>query len=135
MSEEIRKHRKRKGEKFSISWFPYGFSKIYSRTKSHLKNRGYEFALSKRYVYHLHKQPCCYCGTLLSNCCEEKNRKYQYFYNGIDRIDNGKGYVEGNVQTCCFQCNRAKNHLTTDEFLAWIDKIYLAIHKDAVATR
>lgn len=44
--------------------------------------------------------------------------------NGIDRIDNNKGYVTGNVVSCCKFCNTAKMDLTIEEFHAWIKRIY-----------
>ncbi len=58
---------------------------------------------------------CFYCG-LKSNWPE--------IYNGIDRIDNEKGYIEGNCVSCCIQCNISKSDNSTDYFLFMIDKIY-----------
>ncbi len=39
--------------------------------------------------------------------------------NGIDRVDNSRGYVEDNVVTACKACNRAKHARTREEFETW----------------
>ena len=36
--------------------------------------------------------------------------------NGIDRVDNGRGYEYGNVVTACAECNRAKGTRTREQF-------------------
>lgn len=40
--------------------------------------------------------------------------------NGIDRVDNTRGYEKGNVVPCCGTCNLLKGARTVDEFLAQI---------------
>ena len=50
--------------------------------------------------------------------------KEDYEYSpSIDRIDNSKGYIKGNVVSCCKKCNTAKNTMTTEEFKQWIKKV------------
>ena len=39
-----------------------------------------------------------------------------YMYNGIDRVDNIKGYDLDNCVTCCSLCNWMKRDLTIKEF-------------------
>jgi len=52
-------------------------------------------------------------------------------YNGIDRVDNSRGYESGNVVSCCGVCNMLKHVLSKEEFLARIEKIYKnSIQKD-----
>ena len=46
-----------------------------------------------------------------------------YIYNGIDRVDNSKGYIISNCVPCCTICNRAKNNLPQSVFLEWIEKL------------
>jgi len=43
--------------------------------------------------------------------------------NGIDRVDNRLGYLSGNVVSCCRRCNRAKDDMTVEEFLGWVEKL------------
>jgi len=56
-----------------------------------------------------------------------KNGKGQYaspyIYNGLDRIDNEKGYLLDNVTPCCKICNQAKHALSLDDFLAWCQRL------------
>lgn len=54
-----------------------------------------------------------------------KHSSYESFrWNGIDRIDSAKGYVEGNVVPCCKFCNEMKSDKSRDEFLQLIAAIY-----------
>jgi 5-methylcytosine-specific restriction endonuclease McrA len=41
----------------------------------------------------------------------------EFIYNGLDRIDSSKYHTIDNVVPCCFNCNTAKNNLTTEKFL------------------
>jgi hypothetical protein len=41
-------------------------------------------------------------------------------FNGIDRVDNSKGYILGNCVPCCSWCNRAKADGTLAKFMDWI---------------
>jgi len=48
-------------------------------------------------------QPCVYCGTTAEN-------------RGLDRIDNRKPHIKGNVHTACGECNIMRgNRFTVDE--------------------
>ncbi len=41
----------------------------------------------------------------------------------LDRIDNLKGYIEGNVQWVHKRVNVMRNVLSIEEFLSWCEKI------------
>jgi hypothetical protein len=43
---------------------------------------------------------------------------------GIDRVNNGCGYIRGNVVPCCAECNVMKNDTNVDDFVARVSKIY-----------
>ena len=45
-------------------------------------------------------------------------------YNGLDRVNNGLGYVEGNVVPCCETCNTAKQNLDLPAFFEWVQRVY-----------
>lgn len=77
------------------------------------KKRHLDFTLSKTLFESLLVQPCFYCGHHIPQQI-----------HGIDRVDNDKGYVEGNVVTCCETCNILKGTNHPQEF---IDKLR-AIH-------
>jgi hypothetical protein len=58
--------------------------------------------------------PCAYCGT-----APERNS-----VAGVDRLMSTRGYVAGNVTSCCSECNYAKGDLTPEEFLELVRRIY-----------
>lgn len=89
------------------------------------KQRGYKFNLTDEQVGELIVQPCHYCGleAIDSNQRTIGNRGV-FHYNGIDRVNNDKGYVTGNVVPCCLICNRAKNSWSAEEFKAWVKRAY-----------
>lgn len=87
------------------------------KARSYIQHAGYRsiiVELSENRFIQLFQQPCYYCGTTGS-------------LNGVDRLDNTKGYVEGNVVSSCLTCNRAKNKMSQEEFLSWIKRI--AVHQ------
>jgi len=83
--------------------------RIYKRGAT---NRGYSFDLTFEQVTQLTNQPCHYCDLLSSP------------RNGIDRVDNTKGYSIDNVVPCCSVCNRAKMEMSYEDFLAFIHRVY-----------
>jgi hypothetical protein len=52
------------------------------------------------------KQNCIWCGRTPN----EANGI------GIDRKDNRFGHVIGNIEPCCWRCNRMRGELTVEEF-------------------
>jgi len=48
---------------------------------------------------------------------------YNPYSPSIDRIDSGKGYVDGNIQVVCMIYNFMKNKFTTKQVLEFIEKI------------
>ena len=88
-------------------------NKIIKSYKNGAKARGYEWNLSNSYAKELITKECFYCGAKFSNEWDG------YKYNGIDRVDNGKGYEEGNVVPCCKVCNVAKHDMTQKDFIFW----------------
>lgn len=101
--------------------------------KSAAKQRNINFTLSIEQTVDLLKQNCHYCNKspqnrfnvrLSSRKLKRGPEKYNILYNGIDRLDNNIGYVEGNVVPCCTQCNTAKLDYTSEEFRQWIINIY-----------
>lgn len=43
--------------------------------------------------------------------------------NGIDRVSSDDGYTPDNCVPCCFQCNRAKNNISIEEFRQWASRL------------
>ncbi len=103
------------------------FNTLLRNIKYSAKARGHEWSLSKDFVLKLNSQPCHYCGIApKQKIAELKTRKCngEYLYNGIDRLDNAKGYIPGNVVPCCGTCNRAKFTMPKSVFLTWIHRVY-----------
>lgn len=71
------------------------------------------FALSRKEFLATIRKRCWYCGAAGNP------------FNGIDRLDNSKGYTRGNSKPCCETCNRAKLCMTQKEFLQWVKRVYL----------
>ena len=109
-------HRKPKGEA--------AFNTLYAQYKSQSVKRSYLFKLPKKEFRILTKQLCHYCGKKPLQVWRKKPCYGNYLYNGIDRIDNNKGYVKGNVVACCAMCNQMKMAYSQEEFLTHIEQIY-----------
>lgn len=100
------------------------FNRIYNDYKRTAKRRNIEFNLSKEYFKFLVKQDCYYCGVEPIRIIKTTANNGSFICNGIDRVDNSKGYIKGNVVSCCKRCNQSKNNMTIQEFLDWINHIY-----------
>lgn len=60
--------------------------------------RKLKVGITKNMAHRLMKSDCTYCG--------EKSAGTRV--NGIDRVDNAKGYIRSNCVPCCSTCNRMK---------------------------
>jgi hypothetical protein len=80
--------------------------------KNNAKSRELKFELTKEQFHSLVSTSCHYCGT-----CQENG-------NGIDRVDNSKGYTMDNVVSCCSLCNiRIKQEWNWEVVLDHLRKI------------
>jgi len=94
--------------------------------------RGLIFNLSNNELLSLFKGNCFYCDTPPSNTTNRPRTNGAFIYNGIDRVDNNKGYEDGNVVSCCKTCNMMKKTLSQTEFINHIESIHHHFHKDEV---
>lgn len=111
-----------KGKGFGVS----ALNSVFKSYKEGASKRNLEFNLSLEQFRNLVIGDCFYCGSAPMN--ERKLQHYSnqtFRYNGIDRLDNDKGYVFSNVVSCCRICNKAKLNLTVKEFIVHIEKIYM----------
>ena len=101
------------------------FNKLLRQYKDNARRRGLSFVLTNDQARWLFQNNCVYCGVEPSSVAKPHSKSHAdpFLYNGIDRINNDAGYVEGNVVSCCWMCNRAKGKFTHEEFLAWIQRI------------
>jgi len=99
------------------------FNRVYGNYKRHAEERGLSFELTKEDFSFLTKMNCHYCGAEPSNESPAHDCNGSYTYNGIDRIDNSRGYTLDNVVPCCAVCNSMKGKLEYREFFEHIRKI------------
>ena len=99
------------------------FHSLLNKYKQRAKARKLEFNITEVRFKELTSNTCFYCGESPSKICKEKCNS-NYTYNGIDRLDSNKGYIEGNIVTCCWKCNAAKNDMSIEEFKTWIKEVY-----------
>lgn len=106
-----------------------GFRRLYSNYKFSAKERNLSFSLTKEQFKELTKNNCNYClkepaMTRISNKTSKNIEHDSYIYNGIDRVDNNKGYEYSNCVACCKICNIAKQELSLEEFKEWLSRVY-----------
>ena len=88
------------------------------------KRKGLVWNLSEEEFLDITQENCVYCGIEPSREAAYHNATSGYIYNGIDRIDNTRGYILDNVVPCCSECNWSKREQTVEEFLSWIKRVY-----------
>jgi hypothetical protein len=91
------------------------FNNLYQIYIHASKRRKLIFRLSKNEFYKLIKSKCFYCK--IKPLQIFKAGKRRLIYNGIDRVDNSKGYIKSNCVSCCKYCNFLKGRKNKDEFL------------------
>lgn len=101
------------------------FNKVFRMYRVNAKRRNIVFEISREHFRHLVSLNCFYCNAVPSTISRRELGKYngEFIYNGIDRLDSSKGYVDGNVVPCCSDCNRAKMDVPYGEFKSWIMRV------------
>jgi hypothetical protein len=106
---------------------PYGtsaFNRTYSKYKKGAKKRNLIFDLTKEEFMNLTQENCYYCDIKPHRVQKKEPDNGSFIYNGIDRLDNTKGYTIDNCVPCCSICNYAKLTMTEQDFYAWICRVY-----------
>ncbi len=99
------------------------FDTVLNGMKKGAIKRNLDWKITDEQAHYIMQRDCDYCG------CEPKqgiNRIaiYGYAYNGLDRVNNKKGYTISNLIPCCGICNSAKGKQSVKEFETWINRIY-----------
>lgn len=97
-------------------------NQAYYRYKQSAMRRCIEFNLSFEEFEKLSAGACYYCGDEPSLITKTNNG--EFIRNGIDRVDNSRGYSVDNCVSCCKHCNVAKLSMTKEDFLRLVEKIY-----------
>jgi hypothetical protein len=77
----------------------------FKRYESNARRRSISFSLTLDEFKIFWNKPCYYCAGPIEMV-------------GLDRVDNTKGYEITNVVSCCARCNKMKNDLDQQSFLA-----------------
>lgn len=107
---------------------------LYSAYRKGAEERCLPFDLTPDQFKTLTSQSCSYCGVAPSQIRRNRThgKGYQfngdYLYNGIDRKDNKLGYTIENSVPCCGMCNRAKDILSEQDYLFWLQRSYHHIY-------
>lgn len=112
---------------------PKGFSglnRIHTLYLYRAKELSREFSLTLEEFQQITSSPCHYCGKapiqLSGSNLKQKWKKStwgDYFYNGIDRKNNSKGYAIDNCVPCCWDCNHMKGSKSYEEFSDTLDRM------------
>lgn len=105
---------------------PFGeasFRKALRSMKASARARGYQWGLSDEEARTLMDSLCYYCGSKPCGIVKNEFENGDYYHNGIDRVDNSKGYLLANVVPCCADCNKAKGARDYTYFIAWLKRI------------
>lgn len=103
------------------------FNALYASMRKQARVRNYDFELTKEQVRNFTKKSCHYCAQPPSQIYKANSSTASngvYIYSGLDRVNNDLGYVESNIVSCCWDCNRAKGSLTVVEFKSWLTRVY-----------
>lgn len=85
----------------------------YTEYKKSARRNNREFDIPFDKFGRMLKSKCYYCG-----CYDKKSSIV-----GIDRLDNDKGYIKGNIVPCCIMCNLMKNCLNEATFILFCVQI------------
>jgi len=102
------------------------FRKLVHRLKKQAQERNYAWNLSNENVKEITSNNCFYCGKEPRQVSGEYTNAFNgvYLYNGIDRVDNSRGYDVDNCVPCCSVCNHAKSNSSLDDFKVWINRVH-----------
>jgi len=96
----------------------------YRETLRRAKRRKQKCDIDLQYlkeIYEAQEGRCVYTGVDIE--LPDGKKSNPLITASLDRIDSKKGYVKGNVQFISVICNHAKNDLTHEEMVSWIDSL------------
>ena len=99
-------------------------NQLLSTYRGSARKRDYDFDLTKEEFLKLASGNCFYCGKEPARVVFNSIKTISFIYNGVDRLDNTKGYSRSNCVSCCMNCNKAKLDMTVEEFKNWVEKVY-----------
>ncbi len=108
-----------KNRKSHMKDFHYFIKDRLTKAKQRAKRKNLKFLISEDYLKAIYPS---------DGLCPVFKVKMEFFGDGLnsaslDRVDNEKGYEEGNVRWMCMRANRVKGTATNEEILALADFI------------
>jgi hypothetical protein len=92
-----------------------------------LNQRGLDFDIDLKYIMDLLKQQDSKCALTGWDLEFTRGGTYAYGTNPrgctMDRKNNQRGYVKGNVQLVCWKANKIKGELNDDEFKTFCKQV------------
>lgn len=104
------------------------YNQLFRNYKHSATQREIDLDLTLEDIKIITQKKCYYCGREPSRTLKSAYR-HSFFYNGIDRVDNTKGYIKSNCVPCCTDCNTAKSIKTFQEFNEWVSRVYFYLHQ------
>lgn len=99
-------------------------NRYYGDYKRGAKYKSLRFDLTLDEFRDLVVQRCHYCGAFPKVQNVWHSVKVKIPMNGIDRVDNSKGYSTDNCVTACAPCNYFKKGMPIEDFILRIKGIY-----------
>jgi hypothetical protein len=102
---------------------------VFSQYKKSAKEREIVFALTMDCFKSFIDNKCHYCGAGPSlkafgvNRMAQNNVNGNFIYTGIDRKNSDEGYHPENCVACCKTCNFAKNDMSYDYFINYLNRL------------
>src|SRR5690606_27214409 len=88
------------------------FRQYYSLYRTRAKREKIPMKLNKAQFFYLTQQPCFFCGKTKDKQFKPYKDVVPFVGNGVDRLDNTKGYNVKNCVPCCHSCNRSKGSVS-----------------------
>lgn len=123
LSRETRILNGKNSKGFTLGPGEGALNQLYSNYRGNANRKVMEFALTREQFKQITSHPCNYCGEPPSAIFKSKFRPGNYVYNGVDRVDNSRGYTIDNVVSCCRMCQFAKRNWKVEDFLRWALKL------------
>ena len=98
---------------------------LYSTYRHRAKKKDIAFDINIKDFEKLTKGNCYYCNDSPTCIKKSHHNSGDYIYNTIDRLDNSKGYISGNLAMCCYRCNRIKSDFFTASEMKEIAEKYI----------
>jgi hypothetical protein len=100
-----------------------GAKAVYGAYRCNSKRQKIVFKLTLEHFKEITSQNCHYCNAPPKNIFKQKCNYDEYKYSGIDKKEQGLGYIYENCVPCCKTCNWAKGKQSYLTFISYLDNL------------